>query len=66
MGYNVEAALNFWLDCIVDPSSSYGHQVPHFCGTTLSFVSPGQLTILTGRMIIINPYDSSNHYHHWQ
>jgi hypothetical protein len=28
--------------------------------------SPCQLTILTSWLIIINPYDSSNHYHPWR
>jgi hypothetical protein len=54
------------LDRNVDPSSSFGQQLPHFHGTTISFVSPCQLIILTSWMIFINPYDSSNHYHPWR
>jgi hypothetical protein len=47
MGYTLKVRIEWvitlephqiLLDHNVDPSSSFGHQVPHFYGTTLSFV----------------------------
>jgi hypothetical protein len=52
----------FWLDRIIDLHPLLAFRYHHLMAT-LSFVSPCLLVILTSWTIIINPYNSSNHYH---
>jgi hypothetical protein len=55
----------FWLDHIIDlyPPLAFKY---HLLMATLSFLSPCLLVILISWMIVINPSDSSNHYHPWK
>jgi hypothetical protein len=65
MGYNLGAASKILLDCIVDLHPPLVIKY-HIFVAQLAHLSPCQLTILTSWMIVINPYDSSNHYHPWK